>query len=132
VGIAIDPEGNIYVADTWNRRVQKFDRDFNPVLQWNVVGWEGESVVNKPFLTVDDQQRVFISDPEGYRIIGYQGDTGEVLVTWGQYGQDLASFALPIGVQIDNQGKLWVVDSDNHRLMQFEIPAPAPVEEVGG
>lgn len=122
VGIDIDPEGNIYVADTWNHRIQKFDANFNPILQWDVEGWESESVVNKPYLTTDDQGRVFISDPEGYRIIAYDGNTGEVLATWGRYGQDLSSFQLPVGVAVDNEGHLLVTDSDNNRLMEFQVP----------
>ncbi len=131
VGIDIDNDGNIYVADTWNHRIQKFDPNFTPLLQWEVKGWDSESVVNKPYLTVDDQNRVFISDPEGYRIIGYNGNTGEVLLTWGQYGQDPASFKLPVGVEMTASGQLLVVDSDNNRLMKFEIPA-VPVAGQNG
>ena len=128
VGIAIDQQGNIYVADTWNRRIQKFDSDFNSITEWPVDGWDGESIVNKPYLTVDDQNRVHISDPEGYRIISYNGDTGDTLVTWGQYGQDLASFALPVGLKTDAQGNLLVVDSDNNRVMKFQVPIIDPAE----
>jgi DNA-binding beta-propeller fold protein YncE len=122
VGIDIDEQGNIYVADTWNRRIQKFDADFNPITEWEVSGWESESVVNKPYLVTDRQGRVFISDPEGYRIIAYDGETGEAIVTWGQYGQDLASFQLPTGVAVDGEGHLLVADSDNNRIMKFAVP----------
>jgi uncharacterized protein (TIGR03663 family) len=124
VGIDIDSQGNIYVADTWNRRIQKFDSNFTPLLQWDVVDvWESESVINKPYLAVDDQSRVFISDPEGYRVIAYDGNTGEILVTWGQYGQDLAAFQLPVGLEVDSQGNLLVADSDNNRIMKFVVPS---------
>ena len=109
-------------ADTWNSRVQKFDANFTPLLQWEVRGWDSESVVNKPYLAVDDQNRVIISDPEGYRLIAYDGNTGEVLATWGQYGQDLASFQLPVGVEIDNDGSILAIDSDSNRVMKFEFP----------
>jgi sugar lactone lactonase YvrE len=75
VGIDIDAQGNIYVADTWNRRVQKFGANSLPLAQWEVVnGWQSETVVNKPYLAVDKQGRVFISDPEGYRIIVYDSN----------------------------------------------------------
>jgi DNA-binding beta-propeller fold protein YncE len=85
--------------------------------------WESESVINKPYLAVDDQSRVFISDPEGYRVIAYDGNTGEILVTWGQYGQDLAAFQLPVGLEVDSQGNLLVADSDNNRIMKFVVPS---------
>ena len=122
VGIDIDGEGNIYVADTWNHRIQKFDPNFTPLLQWDVKGWDTESVVNKPYLAVDDQGRVIISDPEGYRLIAYDGTTGDVLATWGQYGQDLASFQLPVGVEIDADGNILTTDSDSNRVMRFPFP----------
>ena len=122
VGIAIDQEGNFYVADTWNDRMQKFDADFNPVLQWDVVGWGTENVYNKPFVAVDSKNRVFISDPEGYRIIVYDSETGEVIATWGQFGQELGSFSLPTGLAIDNNNDLLVADTDNNRITRFVVP----------
>lgn len=130
VGIVIDNQDNIYVADTWNRRIQKFDANFNPLLQWDVVNaWNSESVVNKPYMTVDDQGRVIVSDPEEYRILIYDGNSGEPVLTWGQYGQDLSSFYLPVGLTIDDQGNLLVADSDNNRVMTFAIPSLVSTEE---
>jgi sugar lactone lactonase YvrE len=123
VGIDIDNQGNIYVADTWNRRIQKFDGNFAPLLQWDVSGWESENITNKPYLAADDQGRVIISDPEGYRLIAYDGATGEVLATWGQYGQDLASFMLPNGLEIDEEGDLLVADADANRILKFVVPS---------
>jgi hypothetical protein len=79
-------------------------------------------VVNKPYLAVNAEGRVFVSDPEGFRIIAYS-QAGQVLGTWGQYGQDPASFALPNGLAFDRQGNLLVADADNNRMMQFEPPA---------
>jgi sugar lactone lactonase YvrE len=86
-----------------------------------VNAWQSESVINKPYLAVDNQGRVFISDPEGYRIIVYDNN-GQLLGTWGQYGQDLASFALPNGLAFDPQGNLLVADADNNRMMEFQAP----------
>ena len=116
------------MADTWNRRIQKFDANFGPVIQWEVDGWDSESVVNKPFITVDDLGRVFVSDPESYRIIAYDGNTGDVLVTWGQFGQDLSSVQLPVGLDVDQSGNLLVADSDNNRIMTFQVPSVETIE----
>ncbi|MCP5046253.1 MAG: hypothetical protein GY940_03720, partial [bacterium] len=60
-------------------------------------------------------------DPESYRIIAYD-NSGEVLVTWGQYGQDLASMSLPVGLAFDNEGHLLVADADNNRIIKFQVP----------
>ncbi|MEM7348451.1 MAG: NHL repeat-containing protein, partial [Chloroflexota bacterium] len=123
IGIDVDGQGNIYVADTWNQRIQKFDPNFTYLTEWAVDGWNSDTVINKPFLTVDSENHVFISDPEEYRIIVYNNDdSGDVLATWGQYGQDRASFALPLGLDFDDEGNLLVADSDNNRISRFEVP----------
>jgi uncharacterized protein (TIGR03663 family) len=118
VDVAIDHNGNIYVTDTWNQRIQKFDSDFNFIAEWPVVGWQSEDVVNKPFITVDSQNRVYISDPQNYRIIVYD-ENGELLSTFGQYGQDVESFKLPLGLAVGEGDILFVLDSDNNRVMKF-------------
>ncbi|MCB0239665.1 MAG: hypothetical protein KDH08_13695, partial [Anaerolineae bacterium] len=57
------PGGTLFVADTWNRRVQVFDvtftdnlsggggagrPEFTFVREWPIEGWSSQSVVNKP------------------------------------------------------------------------------------
>ncbi len=117
VGIATDEEGNIYVNDTWNQRVQKFDQDFNFVTSWPITGWYGQSVVNKPYLAASGG-RVYVTDPEGYRVLVFDQD-GEFVATFGEYGLDSKSFALPTGIAVDGDGNVYVVDSANHRVMKF-------------
>jgi hypothetical protein len=110
------------VADTWNQRVQVFDSNFAPLREWLVEAWYGESVLNKPYLAVDGQGRVYITDPEGYLVIVYSNE-GELLATFGQYGYDNASFTLPTGIDVDAEGYIYVTDTDGQRVIRFE-PLP--------
>lgn len=125
VGIAISKDDIIYIADTWNQRIQALIGDssgnFTPLTAWDVVGWYGQSLDNKPYLAIDAQDRLFISDPEGYRILEFSG-TGEFIRYWGDFSTGLDGMNLPIGVAVDPHGGLWVSDSSNHRLLHFSIP----------
>ena len=38
--LALDPYGYLFVVDTINQRVQKFDPDLNFVAKWGVIGKE--------------------------------------------------------------------------------------------
>jgi tripartite motif-containing protein 71 len=75
--------------------------------------------VNKPYLRVDESGNVYVGDPEGYRVLVFDGQ-GEYLKSFGQYGYDMASFTLPLGMAFDGEGNLYVVDSDNSRLLKFD------------
>jgi sugar lactone lactonase YvrE len=92
-----------------------------PIREWNIVGWYGQSLDNKPYLAVDAQGHVYVSDPEGYRVLEFDNQ-GEFIHYWGDYGDDLAGFNLPNGISIDAQGGLWVADSGNHRILHFTLP----------
>lgn len=119
VGIAIsERSGDMFIADTWNHRVQRFDRDFNFIAQWPVQGWEGESVVNKPYLALDSADNVYVTDPENYRVLKFDAK-GELMAVWGEFGMDSSSFNLPMGITIDEAGDIYVTDSFNHRVMRF-------------
>ncbi len=128
VGIAIDSQGIVYIADTWNDRVQTFSPSpdgltFTPLKQWDVVnGWNGQSLDNKPFIAVDNKGHVFVTDPEGYRVIEYTTD-GQLVQTWGDYGATPSTFALAAGIAVDAQGHVWVTDAGtNNRIMRFTLP----------
>jgi DNA-binding beta-propeller fold protein YncE len=128
VGLALDASGNLYVADTWNQRIQVFapgaDKiTFTPLLQWDISGWNTQSLDNKPFLALDQAGHVFASDPDGYRILEFDGKTGAIIRLWGDVGQDASSFNVPSGVAVDGEGRVWVSDSGNGRLMRFTMPS---------
>ncbi|MCW5848676.1 MAG: TIGR03663 family protein [Anaerolineae bacterium] len=119
VGIAISPtDGSIYVADTWNRRVQKFDKNMAPQVQWQVEAWDGQSVVNKPYITVDSKNRVYFTDPEQYRVIVLD-DKGQPVANMGQPGKDAKGIELPVGIVVAPDGKVYVADSNNNRIVQW-------------
>ena len=118
-GIGQDSAGNWYIADTWNRRMQKFDKDYNFKAQWPVFGWAGNSVVNKPQVAVDAKRNIiYATDPENYRVLAFSSD-GAPRFAFGQYGNDAQSFALPTGIAVGPDGRIYVADGDGHRIMIF-------------
>jgi DNA-binding beta-propeller fold protein YncE len=126
VGISIDQSGRIYIADTWNQRIQAFEPDatgmfFNPVAKWDMAAWYGQSLDNKPYLSVDDLGYLFVTDPDGFRVIEFS-TSGEFIRYWGDYGAANNTFGMPAGIAVDASGGIWVSDAGNNRLMHFTLP----------
>ena len=128
VGVALDKNGTVYVTDTWNQRVQTFipiesedGLSFIPDKQWDVYGWFGQSLDNKPFIAVNDDLHVFITDPDGYRVMEFDND-GTLIRVWGDFGDTNTGFGLASGIAIDREGHVWVSDSINNRLLRFTLP----------
>ena len=127
VGIAIDRDGKVYIADTWNQRVQVMAPDatgktFTPVTSWAINGWFGQSIENKPYLAVDGNGHVFVTDPEGYRVLEFS-TSGDFLHTWGDYATDQSGIGEASGVAVDASGNVWLSDAVNMHLLRFVPPA---------
>ena len=127
VGLALNSEGLLYVADTWNQRIQSFisasDNSFQPLKSWDVVGWYGQSLDNKPYLATDSLGYVYATDPEGYRILQFTSE-GDFVRYWGDLSTGPDGFGLVGGVAVDAVDGVWVSDAGNNRIMHFTLPPP--------
>jgi len=116
VGLAWSPDDLLYVADTWNRRVQAFTPQGDFVRAWSVPGWAGQSVSNKPYLAVDSAGRVYASDPEGQRVVVFDALGTPLAVLKGAGG---GAWLSPAGLALDAQDRLWLSDATGNRLTRF-------------
>jgi DNA-binding beta-propeller fold protein YncE len=126
VGIAFDKEGKVYITDTWNQRIQVFQPDANgtayiPLRTWEVNGWFGQSLDNKPFIAVDLDGNVIVTDPDGGRVLEFNAE-GTFERGWSELIGDVVSLIMPAGVAVDRDGGLWVSDASSNRLLHFNLP----------
>ncbi|MFZ5916607.1 MAG: flippase activity-associated protein Agl23 [Chloroflexota bacterium] len=124
-GVAIDPAGYVYVADSGNHRVQKFDLEGHHLLSWGSQG-NGPGQFQEPWgVAVGPDGRVYVADTWNHRVQMFTGD-GAYLAEWGNYApvQGLADdtaalFWGPRGIAVDGQGRVLVADTGNKRLQVF-------------
>jgi len=124
VGITIDPQsGLVFIADTWNQRIQSFAQnglgDIIPMNSWDISGWYGQSLDNKPYLAIGPDGHLYATDPEISRVLVFDQE-GEFLYYFGDF--ESGNLGVPIGISPDHESGIWVSDSKNNRLMHFTLP----------
>jgi predicted membrane-bound mannosyltransferase/DNA-binding beta-propeller fold protein YncE len=122
VSLALDQERNrIYVTDTWNQRVQVLsyvDGIISALDSWEIAGWYGQSLDNKPYISVGNDGQVYVSDPEGGRILVYGAD-GSFIYYWGGFDEEEVLIGIAQGLAADELGNVWVSDSQNNKIYRF-------------
>jgi uncharacterized protein (TIGR03663 family) len=118
VGLSIGPDGAIYVADMFNRRVEVLNPDGSFRSQFPVEGWGGQEVNDKPYLRVLKDGRVAVSLP-ALNVVRIYNSAGAVVGTINPTDEPLSR---PYGIVETAGGKLWVVEGGSGRLRLFDIP----------
>ncbi len=127
VGIAIDKQDNVYIADTWNQRIQVLAPDasgnnYLPLRNWDVSAWFGQSLDNKPYIALDSANNVYVTDPEGQRVLIFNSE-GKYLRGIDSTNPDGGvNFALASGIAIDAQDHVFVSDGSGNSIMRFTLP----------
>ena len=116
-GLSVDNEGNVYVTDSGNARIQKFTSDGQFLETWGVRGTDnGEFEYPTGIATYESN--VYVVDREQHRIQVFDS-TGKFLQSWGEFGSEQGEFFYPHGIAISNDGVVYVADTKNYRIQQF-------------
>lgn len=128
--VYVDDEGTIYVADTWNHRIQVFDANHSLRL---VIGDEtlnasdrlAEGQFDFPGSAVADYTgRIFVADSgqttlSGHNRIQVFHANGTFDSSFGEKGSQPSQFLVPQGLAVDDDGRLYVADTGNNRVKVY-------------
>jgi DNA-binding beta-propeller fold protein YncE len=126
-GVAVGPGGRVYVADTWNHRVQVFNPDGQFLNQVGSFGQSGADVRAVPGqfygprdVAVDREGRVYVGDTGNKRVQVF--DAGlSYLYAFGGPGIVEGRMDEPVGLAIGPDDLLYVADTWNRRVLVFTL-----------
>jgi uncharacterized protein (TIGR03663 family) len=132
-GIAVSPDGLVYVADTWNHRVVVLDESGHMVREFGQFGDTQDSPDAAeltgsffgPRAIAVYNNEIYVVDTGNERVQVF-GLDGTFVRSWGGNGTGPTQFVEPVGIAIDANGKVYVADSGNGRISVF-TDAGSPV-----
>lgn len=125
--IALDADrGRVYVVDK-TARIQRFDLDGRFERSWTMPRSEN----GKPTgVTIDPEGRVVVADTHQHRIAIFSPD-GELVETFGEYGEGPGQFIYPTDVAIAADGTWFVSEYGGNDRVQIFDRDRRPVGSIG-
>ncbi len=109
--IELDSVGNIYVADTENKRIQKFDSNGNFIFEFITNHTDG--LFDGPTdLGLESSGNIYVADALN-RLIQKFDSSGNFIFEFGTQGSDDGEFGFPSAIALDSSGNIYVTDSNN-------------------
>jgi len=136
-GVAVDKDGNLYIADMYNHRIRKVSKGIvSTVAGTGAVGYNGDNLqatsaqLNLPAcVAVESNGALYIAEEDGNRI--RKVDTSGIITTVAGTGTagyngdgakaTSAQLNAPDGVAFDGTGNLYIADSSNNRIRKVAL-----------
>ena len=109
--------GNVYVVDTGNNRIQKFNSSLTWVWSVGSTG-SGNSQFNTPRrLAIDASENIYVTDAVNHCVKKFDS-SGSFLLKFGTNGTGTGQFTTPYGIAVDSAFNVFVTDN-NSRVQKF-------------
>jgi len=109
-------DGRLYVVDTLNFRVQAFNRDGTPVLDFGELGLSVGNMSRPKGVAIGGEGRIYVVESLYDHLLIFDHD-GKLLLPIGGTGREVGQFYLPAGVWTDNQHRVYIADMFNGRII---------------
>lgn len=119
--LACDAAGNFLVTDTWNHCLRKFSplgELLQTVSEWRAEGNGPPGFFGPRGVAVNSRGEVFMTDTGQKRVCVF-GPNLRPLFAFGGPGQAHGLLNEPVGISIDRQDRVYVVDTGNGRIQRF-------------
>jgi DNA-binding beta-propeller fold protein YncE len=117
--VALDKDGNVYVTDTMNNRVEIFDAEGTYISEFGKHG-DGPGYFARPKgIAVDSDGHIWVADEYQDRVQVFNRD-GELLTYIGDvHGNGLGQFKALVGIAIDKQNRVFTTEQYPGRMQMF-------------
>ncbi len=129
-GVAVDKDGNLYVADTLNDRIEVFDADGVYLRTWGKNG-DGPGYFARPKgVAIDSDGHVWVADGMQDRIQVFTNE-GQLLIAMGGHGLLPGQFQGLVNVASDNRRNLiFTSEIFPGRVQEFRYVTDAEADQL--
>lgn len=122
--VAVDQEGNLYVTDTWNNRVQVFDAEGKFIRTFGKAG-DGPGYFARPKgIAIDSDGNVWVADSVQDRVQVFSPE-GRLLIYLGGRGLLPGQFQSVTGLTIDKNNRVITSEQFPGRVQMFRYVTEA-------
>jgi len=128
-GLAVDQEGNLYVADTLNNRIEIFDADGKFISAFGKSG-DGAGYFARPKgVAIDGDGHIWVADGMQDRVQVFNQEA-QLLISFGGHGMLPGQFQGLVGIAVDKNNRVFTSEIYPGRVQQFRYVTDAEAERL--
>lgn len=118
---ALSPQGYFYIADNGSDEIYKIDSLGNEVKTFGGYGWDSGQF-DYPIDVSLNGLNIFVTDKNNHSVQQFDKDLNFISRLYTREGDNSdAAFGFPLSADVSSMGDMFILDSENKRILKFDI-----------